>query len=251
MRMGFYTRKNKKKFAPSSQKLVRLWRIINNFEHLFLGTCLLVLFLFLFLNENPWQINRARAAELTTDFSLAKKVVEDIKPSLVKLNPETKPVANLVAEGYLAKPLLAETQVTKEPVVRSKTQRTNIASTTVAKTNIVGNVEDNINGNPGGGRSFPFGYCTYYAAQKRYVPWGGNAITWLSGARSYGFATGSTPQAGAIVVTSEGGRTGHVAMVDAVNGDQITLSEMNFRGFGVISSRTIPASYSRIMGYIY
>ena len=98
---------------------------------------------------------------------------------------------------------------------------------------------------------FPYGYCTYYAAQRRFVPWSGNAISWLSGAQSFGFATGSTPQVGAIIVTSEGGKTGHVGIVDGVQGDQITITEMNYRGWGIISSRTISASYGPIMGYIY
>src|SRR5262249_22244529 len=34
---------------------------------------------------------------------------------------------------------------------------------------------------------FSFGYCTYYVATRRYVPWFGNAIDWWPNARSYGY----------------------------------------------------------------
>jgi len=87
-------------------------------------------------------------------------------------------------------------------------------------------------------------------ASQRPIPWRGNAGTWLSGARAAGFATGDTPQVGAIIVTSESA-AGHVGIVSAVNGDQITITEMNYHGFGVISSRTISTSYGAIKGYIY
>ncbi len=58
-------------------------------------------------------------------------------------------------------------------------------------------------GGGGSGHRFPYGYCTWYVAQRRYVPWGGNAGTWLAGARASGKATGSTPRPGAIMVSGE------------------------------------------------
>lgn len=99
--------------------------------------------------------------------------------------------------------------------------------------------------------SFPWGYCTWYVAQKRYVPWAGHAKSWLANARAFGFATGSVPQAGAIVATREGGWWGHVAYVEAVKGDKIVISEMNHIGFGIKSVRVL-SIYSRLIrGYIY
>ena len=53
------------------------------------------------------------------------------------------------------------------------------------------------------------------------------------------------------MVTAEGGKAGHVAYVEVVNGDQVTLSEMNFIGYGIISTRTISETSSIIRGYIY
>ncbi len=97
---------------------------------------------------------------------------------------------------------------------------------------------------------FPYGWCTWYVASRKHVPWGGNAGTWLYHARAYGASTGKTPQAGAIVVTGES-RYGHVAIVEKVKGGQITVSEMNYSSWGKVSSRTISASSSIIKGYIY
>ena len=139
--------------------------------------------------------------------------------------------------------MLAETQITP---LRTQTVRTNLPKTTAVKAAASKVKLDN-----SGRNHFTWGYCTWYVAERRNVPWFGNAGTWLSGARGAGFATGSTPTVGAIMVTSEGS-VGHAAIVDAVNEDgTITVSEMNFRGFGVISSRTISTSYGAIKGYIY
>jgi len=104
-------------------------------------------------------------------------------------------------------------------------------------------------------RSYPYGQCTWYVAQKTYVPWSGHAKNWLANARSYGFKTGTTPQAGAIISlsgTSWLARTyGHVGYVESVNGNWITFSEMNHLGWAIKSVRTINANDSSILGYIY
>ena len=104
----------------------------------------------------------------------------------------------------------------------------------------------------GGGGHFSFGWCTWYVSTKRYVPWMGNAIDWWPNARAMGFAEGKTPRAGAIMVTRESGY-GHVAYVEAVDADGLgwTVSEMNFHGFGVVSSRHIRPGQVPLVGFIY
>jgi peptidoglycan DL-endopeptidase CwlO len=102
----------------------------------------------------------------------------------------------------------------------------------------------------GAGHRFPYGYCTWYVAQRKYVPWGGNAISWLANARAFGKATGRTPQPGAIVVTGES-RWGHVAVVESVKGNSFTVSEMNYVGFGKKSTRTLSAGSGVVKGFIY
>ena len=108
-----------------------------------------------------------------------------------------------------------------------------------------------LDGKAGSGHSFPYGYCTWYVAQKRYVPWGGNAGTWIYNAKSLGYRTGRSPQVGSIVVTTENRYYGHVALVEKVLDDAIIVSEMNYAAWGKTDRRTLPISSRSIKGYIY
>lgn len=101
----------------------------------------------------------------------------------------------------------------------------------------------------GGPNTYAAGNCTWYAKSRRPdLPNNlGNAITWLSRARSQGIPTGSTPRVGAVAWEPIGG-LGHVAIVTAVRGGMVTVSEMNYRGLYVISTRTVAASH---FSYIY
>lgn len=100
--------------------------------------------------------------------------------------------------------------------------------------------------NPSSGNSYTPGYCTWYAKNMRSdLPNNlGNADTWVYRAASQGLATGSAPRVGAI------GQQGmHVVFVEKVNSNgTVTVSEMNYEGYGVVSSRTVPAS---TFTYIY
>jgi surface antigen len=100
-------------------------------------------------------------------------------------------------------------------------------------------------GNSGGNR-YVAGYCTWYVKNRRPdLPNNlGNANTWVSRASAQGIATGSTPRAGAV-----GQQGNHVVYVESVNGDgTVTVSEMNWKGLYVQSSRTVSSSSFR---YIY
>ena len=101
------------------------------------------------------------------------------------------------------------------------------------------------------GNNFPYGYCTYYVATKKHVTWRGNAGAWLYNARAAGRKTGKKPKVGAIVVTTEDARYGHVAVVEAVGKDTITVSEMNYKGWGIVDRRTLSQNARVIKGYIY
>ncbi|MFH1182828.1 MAG: LysM peptidoglycan-binding domain-containing protein [Candidatus Moraniibacteriota bacterium] len=101
-----------------------------------------------------------------------------------------------------------------------------------------------------GAHSFPWGWCTWYVASRRHVPWGGNAGTWLYHAKAYGANIGRTPRPGAIMVSGES-RWGHVGIVESVSGDSFTISEMNYRGFGVVSKRTLSKGSGVVKGFIY
>ena len=96
--------------------------------------------------------------------------------------------------------------------------------------------------------NFPYGWCTWYVASRRYVPWNGNAGDWYYNAQAMGYATGSQPAVGAVLVTNESW-WGHVAIVEAVYGSTILISEMNgVAGWGVVGSRVVPAGSGM---YIY
>lgn len=108
-----------------------------------------------------------------------------------------------------------------------------------------------LEGKAGAGHKFPYGYCTWYVAQRRFVPWSGNAGTWIYNAKSLGYKTGRTPAVGAIVVTTENRFYGHVAVVESVGNGQIIVSEMNYRGWAKTDKRALPIASRVIKGYIY
>lgn len=96
------------------------------------------------------------------------------------------------------------------------------------------------------GNTYAPGYCTWYAKSRRpdLPNRMGNAISWVSSAATAGFATGSTPRVGAI-----GQQGNHVVYVESVNGDgTVTVSEMNYKGLYIVSSRTVSAG---AFTYIY
>lgn len=97
-----------------------------------------------------------------------------------------------------------------------------------------------------------YGFCTWYVANKRIdIPdnWG-NAKNWLSYAQKINWPSGDDPKIGAIVVTNESW-AGHVAYVELVNENSVTVSEMNKIGWNRQSSRVIPINSKIIRGYIY
>jgi surface antigen len=120
-----------------------------------------------------------------------------------------------------------------------------------AATDITPNFSRPREGKIGQGHRFPYGYCTWFVAQKRYVPWGGNAGTWLFNARAFGYKTGKSPTVGSIVVTTENRYYGHVAVVEKVSSDTITVSEMNYTGWAKKSVRQLSRTSRVIKGYIY
>lgn len=94
---------------------------------------------------------------------------------------------------------------------------------------------------------YDYGYCTWYVKNRRPdIPnsWG-NADTWDDYAPSSGYTVGDTPKVGAIGVTRA---YMHVVYVERIQGNQVFVSEMNYAGWNVISSRLAPITEFR---YIY
>jgi peptidoglycan DL-endopeptidase CwlO len=110
----------------------------------------------------------------------------------------------------------------------------------------------------GAANGFSYGYCTWWVAHKRSIPWRGNAAQWWWNARSFGFAEGSSPQTGAIMVMGVSGSSpqGHVAYVESVNANgSFVVSEMNWwgvpgGGWSRVDYRTV-TSMRGVLGFIY
>ncbi len=142
-----------------------------------------------------------------------------------------------------------ERQLAAAEAARSVYTRSSASSTTSA-TNYSGS--QTTSPNTSGYNGYPYGWCTYYAASKRNIPsnWG-NAGQWISSAQNQGYSTGSTPTPGALIVTGESWY-GHVGYVESVNPDgSANISEMNYNGWGTVSTRTINAGNPVVKGYIY
>jgi surface antigen len=109
------------------------------------------------------------------------------------------------------------------------------------------------------GNKYAYGYCTYYAYNKRAAagrPVGsnwGNASSWGYLAAASGFAVDNNPRAGDVFQTSGGwGGYGHVGYVERVNADgSVLVSEMNYAGWNVISSRTLSAGEAKSYNFIH
>jgi hypothetical protein len=108
---------------------------------------------------------------------------------------------------------------------------------------------------PAGGYAdhFPYGECTWWAAYNHRVAWSGNATDWLINARAKGIATSAAPTVGAVAVYRAGRAYsvfGHVAVVIKVDADTYRVSEMNYRGWGVIDERELRLPDRELQGFI-
>lgn len=109
------------------------------------------------------------------------------------------------------------------------------------------------------GNRYDYGYCTWYAYNRRAElgrPVGsfwGNASTWASYARGSGYLVNNSPAVGAVMQNSyQAGGYGHVAVVESVYGDgSILVSEMNYAGWNVKSTRVVSAGEAAGYNYIH
>ena len=107
--------------------------------------------------------------------------------------------------------------------------------------------------------------CTAYAWGRAYELLGkkpnlctGNAGQWYSYNKSHGYYSyGSTPKLGAIACWDDyNSNTGHVAVVEKISGNNVTISESHYGGT-FFDTRTITSNSSnyltnkRFLGYIY
>jgi len=107
------------------------------------------------------------------------------------------------------------------------------------------------------GDLYAYGNCTFWAAERRIqigqpIPnnWG-NANTWAINAQLAGYRVDHSPEVNAIMQTTAG-PLGHVAFVESVGTDgSWTISEMNFKGWDEVDSRTLPAAAAKQYNFIH
>lgn len=109
------------------------------------------------------------------------------------------------------------------------------------------------------GNHFAYGYCTYYVATRRCIPWFGDAWQWWGNAAAYGYPEGHTPAVGAVAVWGRYGSSpdGHVAYVEAVGPNDgvpagsFLISEMNYSGWNRVDRRVVADNAAGLIGFIY
>lgn len=133
------------------------------------------------------------------------------------------------------------------PAERALQQRSVLPTGNGAQTGASSNVTASV------GNAYAFGYCTWYAYERRpdIGSFWGNASSWAASARAAGFTVvQGVPQAGAIF--QYGGGYGHVGIVESVDhaSGTMRISDMNgIAGFNRVGYDTVPINGS--WNYIY
>lgn len=112
-------------------------------------------------------------------------------------------------------------------------------------------------GNASTTNTYDYGYCTFWAAMRREevgkpIPnnWG-DAHTWDDGAKLAGYTVDHTPGQHAIMQTDKGD-LGHVAFVEEVGPDgSWKVSEMNVKGWDILSDRTFKPQQAKEYNFIH
>ena len=136
-----------------------------------------------------------------------------------------RPIINWAEDGNSNPSLLAQQAATATAVPRNTSQSSNSSSTNQSNPIPPAPPASGSSGYDG----FSYGQCTYYADFRYHqltniwVPWGGDAWQWASGARAYGWNVSSSPHVPSIIVLQPGvqgaGGLGHVGVVERINSD--------------------------------
>ncbi|MCA9746770.1 MAG: CHAP domain-containing protein [Lactococcus sp.] len=176
------------------------------------------------------------------------------------VNTETVPVVTAPVETTpAASAPAASTPAVEEskPASNNNTTTTNTGSNSTTTTDTGSNNTNNNNVSGGSGSSstpgtslsnpYPWGQCTWGV----WEYFGGSIPTYAGNAGDWVVYANSGPAVGTIAVFPPGnqgaGGVGHVAVVTAVNGDKLTVSETNFSGpngggLGIRTTREVSAA---------
>lgn len=188
------------------------------------------------------------AQKAQTEQAAASK--SENKSDASTVNTETVPVVTAPVEP---------TPAASAPASNNNTTTTNTGSnsTTTTTTDTGSNNTNNNNVSGGSGSSstpgtslsnpYPWGQCTWGV----WEYFGGSIPTYAGNAGNWVVYANSGPAVGTIAVFPPGnqgaGGVGHVAVVTAVNGDKLTVSETNFSGpngggLGIRTTREVSAA---------
>ena len=198
------------------------------------------------------------AQKAQTEQAAASK--SENKSDASTVNTETVPVVTAPVETTpAASAPAASTPAVEEskPASNNNTTTTNTGSNSTTTTDTGSNNTSNNNVSGGSGSSstpgtslsnpYPWGQCTWGV----WEYFGGSIPTYAGNAGDWVVYANSGPAVGTIAVFSPGnqgaGGVGHVAVVTAVNGDKLTVSETNFSGpngggLGIRTTREVSAA---------
>ena len=188
------------------------------------------------------------AQKAQTEQAAASK--SENKSDASTVNTETVPVVTAPVETTpAASAPAASTPAIEEskPASNNNTTTTNTGSNNTNNNNVTGG--SGSSSTPGSSLSnpYPWGQCTWGV----WEYFGGSIPTYAGNAGDWVVYANSGPAVGTIAVFPPGnqgaGGVGHVAVVTAVNGDKLTVSETNFSGpngggLGIRTTREVSAA---------
>jgi len=186
----------------------------------------------------------ASAQSLPLNETVIEKKTEIVETKFVNLSENNETIENLKEKKQILSEQLdtikQEVQSLQQQLEEKKAKAAAEKKRLEALRNMFVNVKQYASSSSG--NLYTAGNCTWYAKSRRPdLPNSlGNANTWYSRAAAQGFSVGEAPKKGAIATTTAG-RLGHVAYVEGVSldGQFVTISEMNHKGLGIVSSRTV------------
>ena len=213
----------------------------------------------------PAAVGPATAAAPATSTALSKigfapAVQQAVAHRVAPAKPQVIEDVQVKTERAAAK-AAAERKAATQRASRDLTRATLTTSTSSAKASVNVSVPSASSGVRGSSNWATPGQCTWGALNKWYQSegyypggWTGNARTWASGAAASGYTVSGTPRTRSILVMQPGvhgsSSAGHVAWVTAVNGNEVTIIEMNALA-GAYNYNTRTLTDGPGMRYIY
>jgi len=191
------------------------------------------------------------------------KKIEDNKATLVALQSQYEEAANAVKLAQDKANATAQVADAKKENKNDNKATENKTTSEATSSSNAGSISQGDGSAHGivAGNTYPWGQCTLYV--KQVAPWAGNnwgnGGQWGSSAAAAGFRVDHSPAAGSIIVFLPGqsvggqwtadGAYGHVAYVESVNGNSVTISQggMGFSNPAGPNTQTISGAGS----YIY